>query len=88
MTLLTSLAIRVVRGQGRLRGTFLHEVAGRTSECSGALRRCASAILPARVSFLIAGRTLFEGVNGRPPRKRTLSRNFANGNVYVCYQPA
>lgn len=35
-----------------------------------------------------SGRTLFEGVSGKPTLKRTLARTFENGNVYLCYEPA
>ncbi len=38
--------------------------------------------------ILGGGRTMFEGVSGRPTLKRTLSRTFENGNVYLCYEPA
>jgi dihydrofolate reductase len=38
--------------------------------------------------ILGGGRTMFEGVSSRPPLKRTLSRNFANGTVYLCYELA
>ncbi len=38
--------------------------------------------------MLGGGRTMFEGVSGRPILKRTLSRTFENGNVYLCYEPA
>jgi dihydrofolate reductase len=38
--------------------------------------------------ILGSGRTMFEGVSSRPPLKRILSRNFANGTVYVCYELA
>lgn len=34
------------------------------------------------------GRTLFEGLEGRLNLKLTLSRTFANGNLFVCYVPA
>jgi dihydrofolate reductase len=33
------------------------------------------------------GRTMFEGVKKRLPLKRTKLRTFANGNVFVCYEP-
>lgn len=38
--------------------------------------------------MLGSGRTMFEGVSGRPTLKRTSARNFENGNVYLCYEPA
>jgi dihydrofolate reductase len=38
--------------------------------------------------ILGSGRTMFEGVSHRPTFKRTLSRTFENGNVYLCYEPA
>jgi dihydrofolate reductase len=34
------------------------------------------------------GRTMFETVNERQTLKRTNSRTFGNGNVFVCYEPA
>jgi dihydrofolate reductase len=34
------------------------------------------------------GRTLFEGVKEKLNLKRTNSRTFGNGTVFVCYQPA
>ncbi len=34
------------------------------------------------------GRTIFEGLTHPVPLKLTRSRNFANGNVLLCYQPA
>lgn len=34
------------------------------------------------------GRTMFEGVKKRLPLKRTKTRTFGNGNVFVCYEPA
>ena len=33
------------------------------------------------------GRTLFEGVQAKMNLKRTNSRTFGNGTVFVCYQP-
>jgi dihydrofolate reductase len=33
------------------------------------------------------GRTLFEGVKEKLPLKRTKSRTFGNGNVFLCYEP-
>jgi dihydrofolate reductase len=33
------------------------------------------------------GRTLFEGVQEKMNLKRTNSRSFGNGTVFVCYQP-
>jgi dihydrofolate reductase len=33
------------------------------------------------------GRTMFEGIDGRVPLKRTKVRTFGNGNVFVCYEP-
>jgi dihydrofolate reductase len=33
------------------------------------------------------GRTMFEGVKKRLPLKRTKTRTFGNGNVFVCYEP-
>ncbi|WP_426422323.1 dihydrofolate reductase family protein [Bradyrhizobium genosp. A] len=38
--------------------------------------------------ILGSGRTMFEGVSGRPTLKCTLSRTFENGNVYLCYETA
>jgi dihydrofolate reductase len=38
--------------------------------------------------ILGSGRTMFEGVNDRVALKRTRSRTFDNGNVFVCYEPA
>jgi dihydrofolate reductase len=35
-----------------------------------------------------AGRTLFEGVKQKLLLKRTSTRSFENGNVFVCYEPA
>lgn len=35
-----------------------------------------------------SGRTLFEGVKERLSLKRTSARNFENGNIVVCYEPA
>ena len=37
--------------------------------------------------ILGAGRTLFEGVAPRPALKRTQSRTFKNGNVFLRYEP-
>ncbi len=34
------------------------------------------------------GRTMFEGMKEKLPMKLTKSRNFANGNVFLCYEPA
>lgn len=34
------------------------------------------------------GRTLFEGLKNKVNLKRTKSRAFGNGNVFVCYEPA
>ncbi len=34
------------------------------------------------------GRTLFEGVEGRLPLRRTEARAFGNGNVLLRYEPA
>jgi dihydrofolate reductase len=33
------------------------------------------------------GRTMFDGVTERLRMKLTKSRAFANGNVYLCYEP-
>lgn len=33
------------------------------------------------------GRTMFEGVKEKLGLKLTKSRAFANGNVFLCYQP-
>jgi dihydrofolate reductase len=33
------------------------------------------------------GRTMFEGIKGRLPLKRTSARTFGNGNVLLCYAP-
>ena len=38
--------------------------------------------------ILGSGRTMFEGVNDRVALKRTRSRTFDNGNLFVCYEPA
>jgi dihydrofolate reductase len=38
--------------------------------------------------ILGSGRTMFEGVSYRSTFKRTLSRTFENGNLYLCYEPA
>ena len=35
-----------------------------------------------------AGRTMFEGVKNKLNLKRTKTRNFANGNALLCYEPA
>jgi dihydrofolate reductase len=35
-----------------------------------------------------SGRTLFEGVSRRPVLKRTSSRAFENGNVFLTYERA
>jgi dihydrofolate reductase len=32
------------------------------------------------------GRTMFEGVNEKVPLKRTKTRTFENGCVFVCYE--
>jgi dihydrofolate reductase len=34
------------------------------------------------------GRTMFEGISKRLPMKRTKTRTFENGNVFLCYEPA
>src|SRR5215510_6184646 len=34
------------------------------------------------------GRTMFEGVEGKPMLKLTSTRTFHNGNVLLCYEPA
>jgi dihydrofolate reductase len=33
------------------------------------------------------GRTMFEGVEGKPTLKLTSTRTFGNGNVLLCYEP-
>jgi dihydrofolate reductase len=38
--------------------------------------------------LLGAGRTPFDGLDGRLPLRRTKSREFANGNVVLYYEPA
>jgi dihydrofolate reductase len=38
--------------------------------------------------ILGSGRTMFEGVKDKVGLKRTRSRTFDNGNVFVCYEPA
>ncbi len=34
------------------------------------------------------GRTMFEGLEGKLPLQLISSRNFRNGNIFLCYQPA
>jgi dihydrofolate reductase len=34
------------------------------------------------------GRTMFDGMKAKLPLKLTSSRSFANGNVFLCYQPS
>ncbi|MGH9968143.1 MAG: dihydrofolate reductase family protein [Pyrinomonadaceae bacterium] len=34
------------------------------------------------------GRTMFDGMTKRLPMKRTKTRSFENGNVFLCYEPA
>ena len=38
--------------------------------------------------ILGSGRTMFEGVNDKVALRRTRTRTFDNGNVFVCYEPA
>jgi dihydrofolate reductase len=33
------------------------------------------------------GRTMFQGIQERPPLKLTKTRTFDNGNVLLCYEP-
>jgi dihydrofolate reductase len=33
------------------------------------------------------GRSMFDGVNSKVPMKRTQTRTFENGNVFLCYEP-
>lgn len=33
------------------------------------------------------GRTIFDGLTNRLPMKRTQTRTFENGNVFLCYEP-
>jgi dihydrofolate reductase len=33
------------------------------------------------------GRTMFEGVDGKPSFRQTKTRTFGNGNVLLCYEP-
>ena len=40
-----------------------------------------------RIAFDGPGRTLFGGVTTRPSLKRTHSRTFKNGNVFLRYEP-
>jgi len=35
-----------------------------------------------------SGKSLFQGVTKRLPMKRTKTRTFENGNVFLCYEPA
>ena len=37
--------------------------------------------------ILGSGRTMFEGIKDKVALKRTRSRTFDNGNVFVCYEP-
>jgi dihydrofolate reductase len=39
-------------------------------------------------SVLGQGRTMFEGVKDKLSLRPTKTRTFANGNVYLCYEPA
>lgn len=34
------------------------------------------------------GRTMFDGLSKRLPMKRTKTRTFENGNVFLCYEPS
>jgi dihydrofolate reductase len=34
------------------------------------------------------GRSMFDGVKTKVPMKRTKTRTFENGNVFLCYEPA
>lgn len=38
-------------------------------------------------TVLGGGRTMFEGVKEKLALKRTKTRSFSNGNVFVCYEP-
>jgi dihydrofolate reductase len=33
------------------------------------------------------GRSMFDGVKTKVPMKRTKTRTFENGNVFLCYEP-
>jgi riboflavin biosynthesis pyrimidine reductase len=33
------------------------------------------------------GKTMFEGVEGKPTLKLTKTRAFDNGNIVLCYEP-